>query len=158
MRAMRGDMAKVLVERPRKGGAHARKGRRPRDLEALPGFLGMGRAAHQSGDWKMLDDHLAPLRRFLERQVNRPWSKVYSEIRARIDPRNAVQAHLLAHLDQFIALHVRRAPATDRAPTGLFAGSSGALFSPLHALAPGDLYVDPADGIIKRARRRRLGT
>ncbi|WP_143751306.1 hypothetical protein [Collimonas sp. PA-H2] len=59
------------------------------------------------GHRKYLNENLAPLKRFLEQQVNRPWDKVYSEIRAAIDARNTVKQHILQHLDNFVAIETR---------------------------------------------------
>jgi hypothetical protein len=80
---MRDDMARVLVERPRIPAHKARKGRH-RDFEGLPSHEGMRRAAELSGDRKMLNENLKPLRRYLEKQVGRPWDTVYSEIAAHL--------------------------------------------------------------------------
>lgn len=38
------------------------------------------RQAKEAGGSKVLNENLTPLRRYLERQVGRPWNKVYSEI------------------------------------------------------------------------------
>jgi hypothetical protein len=149
---MRSDMDKVLVERPRRGGHGARKGRLPRDPEALPRFLGLRRQAKEHGDFKHLNENLAPLGRYLERQVNRPWNKVYSEICARIDKGNTVQAHVLTHIDQFLHLKVDKVQPSPAAPCGVVLLARrwvGAC-----SVRPGELYVDPDDGIIKRARRK----
>ncbi len=152
---MREDMAKVLVERPREP-ARSRKGRTPRDLQDLPRFLGLRRAVKEGGDWKVLNENLAPLRRFLERQVGRPWSKVNSEIRARIDVGNEVQAHVLTHIDNYLHRNVTKKAPTSDVPCGLAfqrdwrSGGSG-------AVREGELYVDPDDGLIKRARRKLKG-
>ena len=150
---MREDMDKVLVERPRRGGYGARKGRLPRDCEAMPRFLGLRRQVKESGDFKSLNENLAPLRRYLERQINRPWNKVYSEMRARIDAGNTVQAHVLTHVDQYIHRIVAKVEPNAATPCGLIYQwqSWSGRFSPVRV---GDLYVDPNDGIIKRARRR----
>ena len=61
---MREDMSRVIVERPRLGGHRTRKGR-ARALDDLPKQEGMRRAHLHSGDWKTLNENLAPLRRFL---------------------------------------------------------------------------------------------
>jgi len=147
---MRQDMDKVLVERPRYPG-RPRKGRPERDPELLRGFVGLQRQVKERGDWKMLSENFAPLRRFLEGQVGRPSNKVYAEMRARINPANEVQAHVLAHVDLFVERLVSRVGAGAAAPCGLTAQRS---MGGMRALEPGDLYVDPDDGIIKRARRR----
>lgn len=100
---MREDMDKVLVESPRSGRAFARlvTGTRRKKRNALdadgeggPRHLGMkgGR-----GD-KHFGEHLGPLYRYLRKQVNRPWAKVYGELCATLDRRSVVQAHLFQHI------------------------------------------------------------
>jgi hypothetical protein len=119
----------------------------------MPRFLGLRRQIKESGDFKSLNENLAPLHRYLERQINRPWNKVYGEMRARIDAGNTVQAHVLTHVDQYIHRAVTKVEPTAKAPCGLlYQGQSWSRgFRPVRI---GDLYVDPGDGIIKRARRR----
>ena len=81
---MRADMAKVIVERPRLGGGMRRpKGIRKRErlamADLMPSREGI-RRPWRGGYRKMLNEHLGPLRRFLQSQVGRPWDKVHSEI------------------------------------------------------------------------------
>lgn len=73
---MREDMAKVIVERPRRGASGRLKGRLRGNRQAQPIKQGM---KFLLADTKSLNENLAPLRRYLARQVGRPWSKVYSE-------------------------------------------------------------------------------
>jgi hypothetical protein len=54
---------------------------------------------------KGLNENLAPLKRYLAKQVGRPWDKVYSEIRERI-PGSAVGLHVLDHVYGFVARDV----------------------------------------------------
>jgi hypothetical protein len=130
---MREDMSRVIVEPPRLGGGRTRKGR-TRPLEDLPKQEGMQRPHMRSGDWKMLNENLAPLRRFLERQVGRPWNKVYSEIARHLRVDNAVQQHVRDHLADFVAVKPRRRERYD-----------WLWYQPL--------YVDPKDGLLKRTDR-----
>jgi len=104
---MRKDMAKVIVERPRIKPRNNRKGRRL-ELEDLPAHEGMRRAHAWRGDRKELNENLAPLRRYLAKQVGRPWDKVYSEIAAHLRADSAVQQHVRDHLRDFIAFTPRR--------------------------------------------------
>ena len=106
---MREDMAKVIVTRPRVIDSLVRKGRGLPD-ELLPKAIGLRRHAHERGGYKMLNENLAPLRRCLERQVGRPWDKVYGEIAERLKPTSTVQQHVRDHLTDFV--NVRRAPTT----------------------------------------------
>ncbi len=104
---MRADMGKVLVERPRVGSrsrgpckgynTHVR-----RCLEAgdsPPKFEGIKRRA---GNTKSFNEHLGPLRRFLDSNVGRPWDKVYAEICKHVDRGNVVQKHILTHLFEYV--------------------------------------------------------
>src|ERR1043165_4004134 len=98
---MREDMSRVIVERPRIIEGIARKGR-ARDPEELPLQQGMHRSQRERGGWKMLNENLAPLSRFLERQVGRPWDKVYSEVAERLRIDSTVQHHVRDHLGDFV--------------------------------------------------------
>jgi hypothetical protein len=104
---MRDDMARVIVERPRIPGFKSRKGRQ-RALEDLPKHEGLRRAQSLRGDRKQLNENLAPLRRYLEGQVGRPWNKVYAEIAMRLRVDNTVQQHVRDHLRDFVAITPRR--------------------------------------------------
>jgi hypothetical protein len=143
---MRDDMAKVIVERPRVRPFNSRKGRR-RDLDDLPFREGSRRAASLRGDRKQLNENLAPLRRYLERQVGRPWNKVYSEIAAQLRVDSAVQQHVRDHLHDFVAVKPRRVSASWR--------SRSLWYQPF--------YVDPRTGLLRctdqlpeEKRRRRI--
>jgi len=103
-------MSKVIVETPRLGG-RPRKHPRPgggskkhralvADLEA-PLQQGM-RRAHK--DRKGFNEHLSPLRRFLESRVGKYWPKVYSEICENLRPSSTVQQHVRDHLEDFVAV------------------------------------------------------
>jgi hypothetical protein len=141
---MREDMSRVIVERPRLGGGRTRKGRASA-LEDLPGQEGMRRPHMRSGDCKMLNENLAPLRRYLERQVGRPWNKVYSEIARHLRIDNAVQQHVRDHLADFVAVKPRR--LSGRA---YLAGGGTEHWDRLWYQR---LYVDPRDGLLKRTDR-----
>jgi hypothetical protein len=105
---MRDDMARVIVERPRIPDFKDRRKGRSRPLEALPAHEGMRRPHLLHGDGKTLNENLRPLRRYLERQVGRPWDKVYAEIAANLRVDNAVQQHVRDHLRDFVAVKARR--------------------------------------------------
>jgi len=133
---MREDMAKVIVERPRHGGYGRLKGRMSRDLESQPNKQGM---KYRLADTKSLNENLAPLRRYLASQVGRPWSKVYSEISANLKVTNAVQQHVRDHLKDFVAVKVSVNKAGESMVVSRWRRSY-------------DFYVDPHDGILKRAK------
>jgi hypothetical protein len=102
---MREDMYKVIVERPRWGSRmRTRDGRIYRASEDVVGKISMKEGYRVR---KSLNENLAPLKRWLESQVNRPWDKVYAELCANIDRRNTVQEHIFAHIDGFVERETR---------------------------------------------------
>lgn len=136
---MRDDMARVIVERPRIPDHHERKGR-VRSLEDLPRQEGMRRPHFLAGGGKSLNENLQPLRRYLERQVGRPWNKVYAEIAKNLRVDNTVQQHVRDHLRDFVAVTPRRVAGGWRRRPG-----SDLWYQPL--------YVDPATGLLCRTDR-----
>lgn len=138
---MREDMAKVIVERPRVGGRPPRKGRAVA-LEDLPQQEGMRRRHRGFPGRKQLNETLNPLARYLDKQVGRPWDKVYAEICRRLKPTSTVQQHVRDHLADFVAGAPRQSrPCFTPSPPELFKG---------YWRQP--LYVDARDGILKRTR------
>ena len=99
---MRADMAKVLCERPRGGLRRRRRGYQG-PIEDAPNFESTRRRRDGT---KHLNEHLGPLRRWLLAQVGRRWDDVYSELRARISPRNAVQMHIWQHAADYVERQV----------------------------------------------------
>jgi hypothetical protein len=98
---MRSDMFEVIIERPRWGSSYKRKkGRHGEPLRRQEGPtwepVSLGRGS------KGLNENLAPLRRFLESRVGRPWDAVRSEISSILNVRSAVQAHVLVHMKQMV--------------------------------------------------------
>jgi hypothetical protein len=136
---MRSDMARVIVERPRIPAFNSRKGRQ-RPLEDLPSHEGMRRSRALCGDRKDLNENLTPLRRYLERQVGRPWSKVYSEIAAHLRVDSTVQQHVRDHLRDFVAVKPRRLNHGWHP-----VGRENLWWQPL--------YVDPVNGLLCRTDR-----
>jgi hypothetical protein len=136
---MRDDMARVLVERPRLPGRGTRKGR-ARPLEDLPKQEGIQRRHVLDGNDKWLNENLAPLRRYLDKQVGRPWDKVYAEISAGLSPDKVTHRHVRDHLEDFVAIKPRRDLDSINHRGG---HRSKGLWRQL-------LYVDPRDGILKR--------
>lgn len=95
-RSMRSDMWQVIIERPRYDSGRRRKGRTRAPDEDAPRREVRGERARRRS--KYLNENLAPLRRFLEKRIGRPWSKVLSEVCAEIDSSTAVQKHVRDHL------------------------------------------------------------
>lgn len=96
-------MTRLLVHRGKCGKSWAtRPPRRKncRDYDNMPKHSGMKQGYMQ----KSFDEYLAPLKRFLQRRVGRPWDDVYSEIRQYLRAKTAVHLHVLQHLDDMVVL------------------------------------------------------
>jgi hypothetical protein len=146
---MRADMAKVIVERPRLGSRYKHEGkgyhRRRQRLAADELPCREGIKARARGADKRLNEHLAPLRRFLESCVGRPWDDVFAEICANLSRDSAVQDHVRDHVADFV---VRQVVLIDGVPCfgeGRFHGQplGGGFFRQR-------LYVCPRTGLLRR--------
>ena len=150
---MRPDMAKVIVERPRWGSRLRNRKSRLRlragelagelawDLPAWDLDVELQSTAVKRQD-KSLNENLAPLRRYLERQVGRPWDKVYSEIRANLDARKATDLHILQHLEGYVEVNCIH---------------EGDVILTMHAgmlACVRDLYVHPKTGLLRKVKRK----
>lgn len=106
---MRKDMSKIIVERPRVG--HSRRYAKPgrsrvvTDDDGDP--LDAREPTRRPARTKYLNENLAPLKRYLDAQVGRPWSKVYAEIATHLRPSSTVQQHVRDHLTDFVAISTR---------------------------------------------------
>ena len=137
---MRNDMSKVIVERPRVGGGLTKKRTRPVDPDLLVSKEGM-RAPHvRYHGGKELNENLAPLRRFLGKQVGRMWNDVYSEISENLKVSSTVQQHVRDHVNDFVAVR-----------TSIRNGEIWIQNYRLQKLEDSRVmfYVDPASGILK---------
>ena len=151
---MRPDMHKVIVERPRRGSSGPfRQGRGTKNarLDDLPSKQGL-RRRYLGTELRSLNENLAPLKRFLRKQVGRPWNKVYSEISARLRATSAVQQHVRDHVWGYVERHARIGK------DGLVYGSPRFLRWGKVPLQPGDLYVHPTTGLLMAVKRRRKPT
>jgi hypothetical protein len=154
---VREDMAQVVIERPRYHSSGRYHDVRPRgvarlDLDRLadlPRGEGM-RRPHV--DRKTLSDLLGPLRKFLVRQVGRPWNKVYSEICERISPNSTTQLHILGHLDDLIETKTRLAADGRVERCGARYRWRAAYVDEI----PGQLYVHPVSGLVRRTAEARV--
>jgi hypothetical protein len=150
---MRSDMATVIVERPRFGSSSRGKSKgylrslQRMGQEGLPAREGMKRR-HQ-GHTKSLNEHLGPLRRYLDSQVGRPWNKVFSEICAHIDRSSAVQDHVRDHVADYVATHVLEIDGEPCHGAGFWYGR------PLREIGWSHWYVCPRSGILKRVKPRK---
>jgi hypothetical protein len=149
---MRADMAKVIVERPRFGsrdkgeGKGYRRRRQRLAPEDQPRREGM--KVRAAGGSKRLNEHLAPLRRFLESCVGRPWDQVFAEICENISRNSAVQDHVRDHVPDFVATHVL---LIDGVPCG---GEGRWRYGRPLAETHHRLYVCPLTGLLRRLERR----
>jgi hypothetical protein len=150
---MRADMAKVIVERPRKKGGAWNK---PKGYQRrLRRYGDDGPPAHEGikacwqGRTKSLNEHLGPLRRYLDKQVGRPWDKVFSEICAHIDRNSAVQDHVRDHVEGYVTTHVL---LIDGVPC--HGGGDWHYGKPLDQLAYRPWYVCPRTGLLRRVKVR----
>ncbi|MCR9271435.1 MAG: hypothetical protein NXH72_15700 [Hyphomonadaceae bacterium] len=151
---MREDMFKVIVERPRWGSRHGVRSKLRHDkVPDRKRATGRRMVLEGMGWTKCLNENLAPLKRYLNKQVGRPWNKVYSEISAHLDTSSTVKQHVRDHLTDFILVDVTVAR------DGSFMASNhwGRPMAPDQWWAK--LYVDPNDGLIKRTDKlcRKLG-
>src|SRR5262245_31843793 len=149
---MRSDMAKVIVERPRKKGCAWNK---PKGYQRrLRRYGEDGSPAREGikscwrGNTKYLNEHLGPLRRYLDKQVGRPWDKVFSEICAHINRNSAVQDHVRDHVEDYVTTHVI---LIDGVPCN---GEGGLSYGkPLHQHRYRPWYVCPRTGLLRRVKR-----
>jgi hypothetical protein len=156
------DMAKIIVERPRhksrrattddpKGWKRRRHGR-DCDLEDLPTREKMTLRYDQGEQRKELNENLNPLKRFLRKNVGRPWDKVYSEICERISPNSTVQQHILQHVWDFVEKNTYLGEDGGVWVRGMYGSSD----MPIGGSWRGEtLYVHPVDGLLKKAERRK---
>jgi hypothetical protein len=152
---MRADMAKILVERPRPGSkygtmpANGYRKRQNRSLADPDGQPNRERMIEPYG-WNLrhFNENLAPLRRYLQSQVGRPWDKVYAEICAHIDRGNVVQKHILTHLFDYV---VRRVVLIDKVPCF---GEGGLYGRPILSGYRDQWYVCPKTGLLRTSPKR----
>jgi len=144
---MRDDMDKVIVERPRRGGSWQGDGRAWRNSKEAGSRLGMKRGYHRT---KGLNENLAPLKRWLHKQVHRPWNKVYAELCSGIDRRSTVQAHIFEHIDDFVARNAELRDGQVWVPAERWRSH---LRAPLSEAAHVELFVHPVTGILLPNRR-----
>lgn len=148
---MRSDMFEVIIERPRLGGSRSylAKGRRGEiarlhpDLAPSQEPMSIGRGS------KHLNENLAPLRRFLERSVGRPWDAVRSEICAHLAMRSAVQKHVLDHVKDMVETNAVMIDGRPHYPTG--EGPRRDRYRPIRGYRSWRFYVCPKTGLLKAA-------
>jgi len=139
---MRPDMKDIIIDVYRRGrgysktSEHFRARLKHANPEDLPKFLS-NRYIRNSYP----NDRLAPLEKFLESNVGRPWNDVYSEIREHCDTRNIRGQHLWEHVVQDVLY-----PPPWRTRRGAYVDEEGILRyyrRPKRALPPPKITVVP---------------
>ena len=145
-------MHKVVTTRPRHGRAMAKldkRSKRRRDKNADPDSLPMrettGRRKNYGWSAKEFTDHIEPLRRYLRKQVGRPWNKVFSEICERLPVRSMNGNHIRDHLDWEVET---KTCLVDGIPHSLDLRGPRPVY-------PNELYVCPKTGILNKMKEKR---
>lgn len=150
---MREDMFKIIVERPRRGWRSAPRCRgRLAGEDDLPAKIGTRRhVAVTRTKTKWLNENLQPLKRYLGRQLGRPWSEVYSEISEHLAPGHTVKEHVRGHLADFVAQIAIGRDGEWLAHSSHFGLTKAVWLQPY--------YVDPVDGLLKDSTKhwKKLG-
>ena len=145
---MRKDMEKIITERERIGsslpspktGLNIRWNGSEEDYDYdQKASMSWNRLVDRKG----FTDVLSPLYRWLDKQVGRPWNKVYSEICANLDKRKVTHVHVLDHLFQRIERNVFMGV------DGQYHARSSSFFS---VSVVDGLYVHPRNGLILRQK------
>jgi hypothetical protein len=145
---MRSDMFEVIIERPRVGASwpDRTKGRKAElainpELSPLREPMSIGRGS------KYLNENLAPLRRFLERNVGRPWDAVRAEICAHLAVRSAVQKHVLDHVKEMVETNAVMIDGRPHHP--IADGPRRDRYRPIRAYRGWKFYVCPKTGLLR---------
>src|SRR5262245_39631056 len=140
---MRSDMAKVIVERPRRGlRQRCVKGYKKALQRLAPDEWHKRESIFAlKGHTKFFNEHLGPLRRYLRKQVGRPWNKVLAEICEYIRADSAVQSHVRDHLPDFVEMHAIEVDGV------ICHGAGWLLGMPLQAGRWREFYVCPRTGL-----------
>lgn len=92
---------------------------------------------------KEFSDVLPPLRRWLDKQLGRPWNDVYREICAHLDKRKVTHSHVIDHALQWIEVHAYLGV------DGQYHGRGGYRPAPVDGI-----FVHPDTGLVCRQKRR----
>ena len=143
---MRGDMAKVIVERPRRPGFRS-KGRAKMRAFDGPATEGTKRP-HR--DRKSLDEKLAPHRRYLATRVGKHWHKEYAEISENQRTASPEQQHVRDHVGDLVAARtaIRDGQIYVHSDSTIRGGPEP------RAETRFRFYVHPVSGVILRNRHR----
>lgn len=152
---MREDIAKVICERPRRGGKYVRKKSHRRQLNRIDEDASLkGESMHRRRiyGWsaKEFSDFLEPIKGFLKKNAGRPWNKISSELSALIPKDSTTNIHVWTHINQYVEADpmffdgrvYRRSQGSVRSPYGL------------SELRPGEFFVSE-HGIMLVYRKKR---
>jgi hypothetical protein len=115
----------------------------PRDDEDLPQREGIRKPYRRQQIAKDFGENLSPLFRWLDKQVGRPWDKVYSELCTTFDMRKTINQHILQHVNGYVERDT------------LMEGSRVVTRwrdNSLHDVY--GLYVHPVTGLLRKAKKR----
>lgn len=153
---MRTDYDKIICERPRRGSSNSygevrakvERYRSGDEDHTLPKHMGMRKIFRQNyGVYaKEFSDYLAPLKRWLDKQVNRPWNKVKSDLHSMLDSRRTTDQHVWQHVKHWVEEHNVFVEGNDIVEYS---------YNRRHVLDDRSLYVD-AHGILKRPRKKHV--
>lgn len=144
---MREDMSKVVIERPRWGhGLPSRKTRLrirrydpDKEYDDLPSRVSGSRSKYiRSREIKYFSDLIGPLRRFLRKNVGRPWNLVYSEMKEILDDRTVTGRHVFEHVEWEVETHALIGDDGE-----LYKLEYGRRYQPIY-----EFYVDPRTGLL----------
>ncbi len=144
---MREDMSKVVIERPRWGhGLPSRKTRLrirrydpDKEYDDLPSRVSGSRSKYiRSREIKDFSDLIGPLRRFLRKNVGRPWNLVYSEMKEILDDRTVTGRHVFEHVEMEVETHALIGDDGE-----LYKLEYGGDIQPIY-----EFYVDPRTGLL----------
>jgi hypothetical protein len=155
---MRKDMGKVITERERSGNP-CRNAKTRMDIKwkghdgdyDIPNRMSSSANRQHGYSAKQFTDVLGPIYRYLDKQVGRPWNKVYSELCEQLDKRKLTHAHVFTHIDSYIEKDVHQGP--DRVwyhNTGYSYVPNGYGAYALRRVI--GLFVNPKSGLIQRQK------
>lgn len=149
---MRSDMAKVIVERPRHGARFRhRKGYYRQWQKLAPEDWPKRESIYAlKGRSKSFNEHLSPLKRFLEKQVGRPWDHVFAEICQHLRVDSVIQGHVRDHIDDFVETQVIEIDGV------LCHGQGWSRGRPLQSRFGAKLYVCPRTGLLRKVKKRKI--
>jgi len=127
---MRNDMGRVVIERPRRGSSNKSPkvrhfGGRINEAGDYDGMTRLPSSRYKMYGYlpktleKDFTDLLGPLKRYLRKNVGRPWDKVYGEAKAALKAggwgvQHVFEIHFLGYVDREVDLDARGQPISRR--------------------------------------------